>query len=209
MWTGWEGNDTTSGPGKDRLGLLALRWLARLTAEAFRIPLQGELASQQFDFASQSINALCLRAMVTAVSRATAPLALHPSEVTANHAAPVAARPCEQCCASCSPKAARELTRVGNLLKCAHSPRRQRVTGGRRAGSIWPVGSSGDLQSCGGGTPLTEARYATRPATRTACSMDYPYRFEPDEVSATDLSISDANEKKLFQTNAGRVFGSS
>jgi len=39
--------------------------------------------------------------------------------------------------------------------------------------------------------------------------MDYPYRFEPDEVSATDLPISDADEKKLFQTNAGRVFGSS
>jgi len=39
-------------------------------------------------------------------------------------------------------------------------------------------------------------------------AMDYPYQFEPHEVTATDtLPISDADKKKLFQTNAERVFG--
>jgi len=39
-------------------------------------------------------------------------------------------------------------------------------------------------------------------------AMDYPYQFEPDEVTATDaVPISDADKTKLFQTNAERVFG--
>jgi 2,3-dihydroxybenzoate decarboxylase len=43
---------------------------------------------------------------------------------------------------------------------------------------------------------------------RVLYAMDYPYQFEPDEVTATDnLPISDADKKKLFQTNAERVFG--
>jgi 2,3-dihydroxybenzoate decarboxylase len=37
--------------------------------------------------------------------------------------------------------------------------------------------------------------------------MDYPYQFVPDEVKVTDdLPISDADKKKLYQTNAERVF---
>ena len=43
---------------------------------------------------------------------------------------------------------------------------------------------------------------------RVLYAMDYPYQFEPDEVSATDnVPISDADKKKLFQTNAEQVFG--
>jgi 5-carboxyvanillate decarboxylase len=43
---------------------------------------------------------------------------------------------------------------------------------------------------------------------RVLYAMDYPYQFEPDEVTATDnLPIGDADKKKLFQTNAERVFG--
>jgi 2,3-dihydroxybenzoate decarboxylase len=42
---------------------------------------------------------------------------------------------------------------------------------------------------------------------RVLYAMDYPYQFEPDEVTATDsLPISDADKKRLFQTNAERVF---
>jgi 2,3-dihydroxybenzoate decarboxylase len=42
---------------------------------------------------------------------------------------------------------------------------------------------------------------------RVLYAMDYPYQFEPDEVTATDnVPISDADKKKLFQTNAERVF---
>jgi len=43
---------------------------------------------------------------------------------------------------------------------------------------------------------------------RVLYAMDYPYQFEPDEVAATDaLPIADADKRKLFQTNAERVFG--
>jgi 2,3-dihydroxybenzoate decarboxylase len=39
-------------------------------------------------------------------------------------------------------------------------------------------------------------------------AMDYPYQFEPGEVTATDnLPIADADKKRLFQTNAELVFG--
>src|SRR6185503_16605380 len=42
---------------------------------------------------------------------------------------------------------------------------------------------------------------------RVMYAMDYPYQFELDEVIATDdVPISDENKKKLFQTNAERVF---
>jgi 2,3-dihydroxybenzoate decarboxylase len=42
---------------------------------------------------------------------------------------------------------------------------------------------------------------------RVLYAMDYPYQFEPDEVTATDnLPISDADKTRLFQTNAERVF---
>jgi len=42
---------------------------------------------------------------------------------------------------------------------------------------------------------------------RVLYAMDYPYQFEPDEVTATDnVPISDADKKKLFQTNAETVF---
>jgi 2,3-dihydroxybenzoate decarboxylase len=42
---------------------------------------------------------------------------------------------------------------------------------------------------------------------RVLYAMDYPYQFEPDEVTTTDnLPISDADKKQLFQTNAERVF---
>jgi 2,3-dihydroxybenzoate decarboxylase len=38
-------------------------------------------------------------------------------------------------------------------------------------------------------------------------AMDYPYQFEVYEVDATDaVPISDGDKKKLFQTNAERVF---
>jgi predicted TIM-barrel fold metal-dependent hydrolase len=37
--------------------------------------------------------------------------------------------------------------------------------------------------------------------------MDYPYQYEPAEVIATDsLPISNSDKKKLFQTNAEKVF---
>ncbi len=42
---------------------------------------------------------------------------------------------------------------------------------------------------------------------RVLYAMDYPYQFVPDEVRVTDdLPISDADKKKLYQTNAERVF---
>jgi 2,3-dihydroxybenzoate decarboxylase len=37
--------------------------------------------------------------------------------------------------------------------------------------------------------------------------MDYPYQFVPEEVRITDsLPISAEDKKKLYQTNAERVF---
>lgn len=43
---------------------------------------------------------------------------------------------------------------------------------------------------------------------RVLYAMDYPYQFVPDEVTLTDnLPISAADKRKLFQTNAERVFG--
>ena len=42
---------------------------------------------------------------------------------------------------------------------------------------------------------------------RVLYAMDYPYQFVPEEVTLTDnLPIRDADKKKLFQTNAERVF---
>lgn len=42
---------------------------------------------------------------------------------------------------------------------------------------------------------------------RVLYAMDYPYQFVPEEVKLTDeLPISDADKKKLYQTNAERVF---
>lgn len=42
---------------------------------------------------------------------------------------------------------------------------------------------------------------------RVLYAMDYPYQFVPDEVRVTDnLPISDADKKKLYQSNAERVF---
>lgn len=43
---------------------------------------------------------------------------------------------------------------------------------------------------------------------RVLYAMDYPYQFVPDEVKVTDdLPISDSDKKKLYQTNAEKVFG--
>jgi len=42
---------------------------------------------------------------------------------------------------------------------------------------------------------------------RVLYAMDYPYQFVPEEVKVTDeLPISDADKKKLYQTNAEKVF---
>ena len=42
---------------------------------------------------------------------------------------------------------------------------------------------------------------------RVMYAMDYPYQFVPAEVTMTDnVEISDADKKKLFQTNAEKVF---
>lgn len=42
---------------------------------------------------------------------------------------------------------------------------------------------------------------------RVLYAMDYPYQFVPEEVSVTDnLPISDEDKKKLYQSNAERVF---
>jgi 2,3-dihydroxybenzoate decarboxylase len=42
---------------------------------------------------------------------------------------------------------------------------------------------------------------------RVMYAMDYPYQYVPEEVLVTDdLPISDADKKKLYQTNAERVF---
>jgi 5-carboxyvanillate decarboxylase len=44
-------------------------------------------------------------------------------------------------------------------------------------------------------------------ADRVLYAMDYPYQFVPEEVKVTDnLPISDADKKKLYQTNAERLF---
>lgn len=44
-------------------------------------------------------------------------------------------------------------------------------------------------------------------ADRVLYAMDYPYQFVPEEVKVTDgLPISDTDKKKLYQTNAERVF---
>jgi 5-carboxyvanillate decarboxylase len=43
---------------------------------------------------------------------------------------------------------------------------------------------------------------------RVLYAMDYPYQFVPEEVKVTDnLRISAADKKKLYQTNAEKVFG--
>ena len=43
---------------------------------------------------------------------------------------------------------------------------------------------------------------------RVLYAMDYPYQYEPDEVTATDnVPISKGDKKKLFQTNAEKLFG--
>jgi 5-carboxyvanillate decarboxylase len=43
---------------------------------------------------------------------------------------------------------------------------------------------------------------------RVLYAMDYPYQFVPAEVKVTDdLPISASDKKKLYQTNAERVFG--
>jgi len=42
---------------------------------------------------------------------------------------------------------------------------------------------------------------------RVLYAMDYPYQYVPEEVQVTDnLPISDDDKKKLYQTNAERVF---
>jgi 2,3-dihydroxybenzoate decarboxylase len=42
---------------------------------------------------------------------------------------------------------------------------------------------------------------------RVLYAMDYPYQYEADEVRTHDnLAISDADKKKLMQTNAERAF---
>jgi 5-carboxyvanillate decarboxylase len=42
---------------------------------------------------------------------------------------------------------------------------------------------------------------------RVMYAMDYPYQFVPEEVAVTDnLPIDDADKKKLYQTNAEKVF---
>ena len=42
---------------------------------------------------------------------------------------------------------------------------------------------------------------------RVMYAMDYPYQFVPEELKVTDnLPISDADKKKLYQTNVERVF---
>jgi len=42
---------------------------------------------------------------------------------------------------------------------------------------------------------------------RVLYAMDYPYQYEPDEVTATDgVPISKSDKKKLFQTNAEKLF---
>jgi 5-carboxyvanillate decarboxylase len=42
---------------------------------------------------------------------------------------------------------------------------------------------------------------------RVLYAMDYPYQFVPEEVKVTDeLPIPDADKKKLYQTNAERLF---
>jgi 5-carboxyvanillate decarboxylase len=42
---------------------------------------------------------------------------------------------------------------------------------------------------------------------RVMYAMDYPYQFVPEEVAVTDnLPISDSDKKKLYQTNAEKVF---
>lgn len=44
-------------------------------------------------------------------------------------------------------------------------------------------------------------------ADRVLYAMDYPYQFVPEEVRVTDdLPISEADKRKLYQTNAERVF---
>ena len=43
---------------------------------------------------------------------------------------------------------------------------------------------------------------------RVLYAMDYPYQFVPEEVQVTDhLPISEEDKRKLYQTNAERVFG--
>ena len=42
---------------------------------------------------------------------------------------------------------------------------------------------------------------------RVLYAMDYPFQFAKDEVDVTDrLPISDDDKRKLYQTNAERVF---
>jgi 2,3-dihydroxybenzoate decarboxylase len=43
---------------------------------------------------------------------------------------------------------------------------------------------------------------------RVLYAQDYPYQYVPEEVRVTDnLPISEDDKKKLYQTNAERVFG--
>jgi len=56
--------------------------------------------------------------------------------------------------------------------------------------------------------PAIEFVLSVLGADRVMYAMDYPYQFVPDEVAVTDgLNISAADLRKLYQTNAERVFG--
>ena len=49
--------------------------------------------------------------------------------------------------------------------------------------------------------------HAVLGADRVLYAMDYPYQFVPEEVQVTDrLPLSDADKKKLYQSNAEAVF---
>ena len=56
--------------------------------------------------------------------------------------------------------------------------------------------------------PAIQFCKSTLGADRIMYAMDYPYQFEAREVAAQDaMSMSDADKKAFFQTNAERVFG--
>jgi 2,3-dihydroxybenzoate decarboxylase len=56
--------------------------------------------------------------------------------------------------------------------------------------------------------PAIEFVLSVLGADRVMYAMDYPYQFVPEEVAVTDgLKISAEDRRKLYQTNAERVFG--
>lgn len=65
------------------------------------------------------------------------------------------------------------------------------------------------VTNCGGAwVPAIEFWQKVLGMDRVIHAMDYPYQFTPEEVGEMERStLSAADQKKFYQTNAEKVFG--